>query len=325
MNCAVLIMSSGKEPSLRNVSMMKETFIMDTLRKIKEGKMIHNYKFYIYNYDETIIKPVIDIDSDGIIDGNPHIFNVRFNGKDTVYRTFEKTVDMFSIIAGSGYDWYVRINISNFLNMDLLDNVLSSCKKDKIYCNAVNSISNMDNYFNVFYARGDFMIISDSRIKNILNASPRFYESDIRDQGRDNVVHTDDTLLGLCFFHSIESEQDDPFGYIDFIEQLKYAFLPQQKLSDEIVKGIDFTHTISFRVKTVPPEVNYSGYSWNDNEYRKIDPEKMKLIHEKIKDIDRNTLPTSIEDLYVKPDNERYIIVVEPTQIKLSDIKNRKK
>ena len=58
------------------------------------------------------------------------------------------------------------------------------------------------------------------------------------------------------------------------LKTFTYSFLP----NNTDIRGFN-KFAISSRVKTMPPGVRYSGYSWEDNEYRRCDAEKIKKIH----------------------------------------------
>jgi hypothetical protein len=60
---------------------------------------------------------------------------------------------------------------------------------------------------------------------------------------------------------------------------LSYTYLPDHEIIDELKPQ---KYNIGTRVKTVPPTETYSGYSWDDNEYRKVDCDKMYKLMEYI-------------------------------------------
>ena len=62
---------------------------------------------------------------------------------------------------------------------------------------------------------------------------------------------------------------------------LKYNYLPDIDITNKNISNF----AIGNRVKTNPPGVTYSGYSWKDNEYRRCDAEKMKVLNDKFKQI----------------------------------------
>ena len=49
-------------------------------------------------------------------------------------------------------------------------------------------------------------------------------------------------------------------------------------------------YAIASRVKTLIPGVNYSGYSWKDNEFRKFDVLKMKKLNEIVQQCEYNNI-----------------------------------
>lgn len=277
MRVAVQILSTNTEPSTTNIKAMKETFI--ALSNLK-----HEYDFYFYYGDHSYYQ----------VYNNENIYRVNLPYKESIYNTYEKGIHTLKYILG--YDWHIRMNISCFLNLKLLDNVIDKLDEDIVYCNAINSYINDEHYYNDIYPRGDFMLFSNKTAQGILDNSDKYIRCDEALENRINIPHVDDCLFGLCI--------KDYFGpdYYKHLQMLKYNYMPQ--ITEQ---AINFNkYCISSRVKTNPPGVNYSGYSWKDNEYRRFDAAKMRAIHELIKDIDYSE-DIKIEDLY---DNTRTTLFV---------------
>ena len=57
---------------------------------------------------------------------------------------------------------------------------------------------------------------------------------------------------------------------------LQYGYYPE---ASEKIKSVSL-NSIGNRVKTNPPGINYSGYSWADNEYRRFDSKKMLYLNQ---------------------------------------------
>lgn len=262
MKVAVLIMSSDAEPSTSNVKTMSNTFIADTVRLMNENKLRHTYDFFVYSYSEHL-------DSNYVIEKYDDVNHMYISGKESIYNTFEKTITALDKV-GDEYDWYIRLNISSFLNIRLLDIVLEKLDKDKVYCNAINTYITDERYFNHLYPRGDFLLFTNEVKGGILKCSKKYIRCDYADKDRLTVPHVDDCMIGLCLI--------DYFGpqYYDHLQMLTYSFLPMYENIDNIWQD---KYSVISRVKTIPPDKTCSGYSWEDNEYRRADCEKMEILN----------------------------------------------
>ena len=295
MKVGILIMSTLKEPSLRNIRVMKNTFI----NFADNNKLKHKYDFYIYSGDKYCADEpdVLKVEQDNIYK-NINVYDVLINEDESVYRTFEKTMKMFDLIGGPYkhyYDFIVRINISAFLNMRLLDNVIDKLEKGNIYCNAVNSITDVESaYMNDIYARGDLIIMDGDTLKSLTNVGKKFmYYEDVHTPHL-NVHHVDDVMLGITFIECFGRE------YFKRLKMLRYNFLPNPEIGDQ--DYIDPNSIVS-RVKTIPPGETVSGYSWDDNDARKHDVDKMIFLNEYFKY--QNYDDVKLSDVLVPKDKER--------------------
>lgn len=307
MNVAVLIMASDKEPSTSNLLAMNDTFINDTIQMMSSHILQNNYDFFIYTLSglrtdnkEYEVSTLCD-----------HINYIDIAGEESIYNTYEKTVTALKVI-GDNYDWIVRLNISAFLNIKLLDTAIISDVFDRytVYCNAINSYINDENYYNDLYPRGDFLIFSNTVRKGMLQHTDKYIRCDVDVSHRISVPHVDDCLLGLCLI--------DFFGprYYEHLQMIRYAFLPMYENFDSMPID-DFA--IASRVKTMPPDAKCSGYSWEENEWRKYDGTKMKYLNEHFKNImytgiDKHTLQINIID---KGNTSRktYGVCIQPMSI----------
>jgi hypothetical protein len=268
MKIAVLILSTTKEPSTSNVQSMRESFI--TYCEENKDSLQNEYQFFEYfgvpNNSESEVVKVTD---------NFSFISLPIN--DGIYYTFEKTVGAFREVNNIGeFDWFVRLNISSFLNIPVLDKIISMLDTSNIYSSAINSYVSDERYINDIYPRGDFYMFSKNVYKLI---EPHFDKYLIDKDNLDNVLslsvpHVDDCLLGLCIIDGIPQ-------YYDHLHMLAYNFIPRGFSPSNIN-----LYAVSSRVKTLPPDVNYSGYSWEDNEYRRCDGEKMKRLNDLVSKTD---------------------------------------
>ena len=261
MKIAVMIMATDFEPSLRNVAAFKNTVI----RNYNDNrKMFANeFDFFVYWCDGS--------DGDGLKETYPDggATNVVFHGKESIYRTYEKTYEMFKYIKGlGGYDLYVRINISMWLDLPLLDCVAGQFNPENIYCNAVNSYVNAGSeYVNDLYPRGDLYIFGNPTMDGIIEHGEKYIDCDRDDKYRIGVNHVDDCLIGVCII--------DTYGkyYFKHLVMIRYNFLPRNTVENDLLEKF----CIGSRVKGVP-KGQASGYSWDDNDFRKFEPEKMETL-----------------------------------------------
>lgn len=291
MKVAILILSTTNEPSTSNVAAMKDTFISYCDKNADKFK--HEYTFFEYygildndsKIDDTIIS------SDNVIKESNNFYKIEVISEDGIHNTFEKTVAAFEKVNEfDKYDWFVRINISTYLNVPLLDKIIDYLDNTIIYSNTVNTYITDEKYFNDIYPRGDFYMFSKYTYDKVSKYFSK-YVFDIKNYRTifDNTVpHVDDCLMGLCIIEALGN------NYYEKLKTLTYNFLP---------RGTDITrfnkYALTSRVKTIPHGVNYSGYSWDDNKYRRCDVEKIKRIHEIVITIDYSSVTPDIFKSYI--------------------------
>ena len=286
MKVAILILSTTNEPSTSNVAAMKDTFISYCNKNADKFK--HKYTFFEYygilDNDSKIDDTTIS--SDNVIKESNNFYKIELVSEDGIYNTFEKTVAAFEKVNElDNYDWFVRINISTYLNVPLLDKIIDYLDNTIIYSSAVNTYITDEKYFNDIYPRGDFYMFSKYTYDKVSKYFSK-YVFDIKNYRTifDNTVpHVDDCLMGLCIIEALGN------NYYEKLKTLTYNFLP---------RGTDITrfnkYALASRVKTIPPGLNYSGYSWDDNKYRHCDVEKIKRIHEVVIAIDYSSVTLDI-------------------------------
>ena len=309
MKIAVLIMSVNAQPSLRNVQAMKDTFIKFS----NETELKHEYDFYTYYYDNSLK------DEEILLENDPDYSNyyiMRIGGTETVYRTYEKTYLAYAYIINNckPYEKFIRINTSTYLNMKLLDTVIESADDDNIYANAINTFLNANfKYLNGLYVRGDFYIVSRSIVQGVLESGKDLMYSDTLLKNRPAVTHVDDTLFGYAFIN-LKGK-----SYFEHLHCIYYNFIPQEKISLMWLSCNFNKMAIATRLKTTP-QGEASGYSWDDNALREMEPDKMKTIHSYIKTFNYDENIT-INDIITDYENERVTLFLNPINMKISKIK----
>lgn len=272
MKVAILILSTTNEPSTSNVAAMKDTFISYCDKN--PDKFKHKYTFFEYygilDNDSDVGDMIFS--SDEVIKETNNFYKIELASEDGIYKTFEKTVSAFEKVNEiDTYDWFVRINISTYLNVPLLDKILGYLDNTTIYSSALNTYITDEKYFNDMYPRGDFYMFSKHTYDKISKYFSKyvFDIKNFRTIFNNTVPHVDDCLMGLCIIEALGNK------YYEKLKTLTYNFLPR----DTDISGFN-KYALASRVKTMPPGVNYSGYSWDDNMYRRCDAKKIIRIHE---------------------------------------------
>lgn len=276
---AIAILAANNDLSERNCNMLINTYIKTAL----SGELNNEYKVFFYVGDETLQTNVVEKI------GDTEIYRIKCACADGIKWTFEKTIIAYDIICNMyDFDVMLRSNISTYVNIRLFDRLVSTFDDDKVYCNTLNTAIGSEAkgeyipWNSKIYPRGDFYIMSRKVVKGVLAEAGNYMDARTH-----TFYHVDDVLVGLCIA--------DFFGddYYRHLHTLYYGFFPYDSipLDDNNIKSI------AYRVKSIPKGV-LSGWSQADNEFRKLDVEKMKVIDDNINAINEKlTDITSINDL----------------------------
>ncbi len=283
MKVAVQILSTLKEPSTRNIEAIKRTYIAYCNYLAREKKLRNTYDFYFYygGYENELDKTVVEAD-----ENIEHCYNIKVPIAESIYNTFEKGIEALTVV--DTYDWYIRCNISCYINIPVLDKAFNAFDKNTVYCNSINSFINDEKYYNDLYPRGDFMIFSRIVREGILKIAPAYIRCDYALENRLNIPHVDDCMFGVCIMKYFGEK------YYEHLKALYYNYLPSYKKEEYAAWNPNY---IATRVKTIPPGINFSGYSWKDNDYREVDVYKMEYVNEKIKNTDYSKLILQPKDM----------------------------
>lgn len=323
MNIVIAMMCCHGQPCERNRDAFIEYVYKDYQELKKQGKLKHNYQFVFYTGRTKEENEKVQISNEipeelsygrlhdekgelltvsDVLD-NPEkitskdLFFLEVDTPDDIKFTYEKTVSAFNSIRTylrPEFDYLVRVNISAFLNIRLLDKVIETADPEVVYCNAINAVITDPNYANTLYPRGDFYIISSQYIDEILfnyykcsklsnrmihpyelyyiwdNIPPMMQREQIFGNTLD---HVDDVLIG-CTIKDIIGPK-----YFDKIKMVYYNLMIYPIKEDTDITEYLNRHVLSVRCKTVP-EGQASGWSWNDNDYRKCDVIKFRKCYE---------------------------------------------
>lgn len=262
-------------PGLRNMEAIYNTYI--TSYFTNRDDFIGEYDFYFYDGGNDVFT----------VEKYKEYANIiHCTSDDGLFGTFEKTIESFNyIVDNKNYDWIIRVNISTYINLYYLDIFLQNANKDKVYANKFNAYLHNYNYLNDCYPRGDAYILSFERLKKVVTSQKYF---DIRkefDDGKTDLV--DDILIGALLLNTFDNL------YVEYYELLNYTYNPYTlNYINKDILNISF-NTIFTRLKTIPLN-QISGYSWDDNEYRKMDIEKFNII---------NNFVYNNKEVYKKCDN----------------------
>lgn len=251
MKCLVLIMGCNVNPGIRNVEAIKNSYI----KNYNDNKQLFEHEYVFYDYVGGASENKIENDT---------IFCTSGDG---IYETYQKTIEAFNTIINEEFDYLIRVNISTYINLFVIDKILNSLNSDNIYCNRAPSYVDSEKFVNKFFPRGDAYIINKKRLVDILNVAKEynaFEDYDFKEK-------CDDALLGVLLLKTYGKQ------ILDNIITFNYTFIPNTFITHE---GFYKSMITPFsRLKTCPPNTT-SGYSWNDNEYRLYDIEKMFILND---------------------------------------------
>lgn len=294
MKIGVLIMSTPFNPGARNVNAFKETIVKDYIENKSEFK--HEYGFYEY----YCIKEVENSEYYYVCE-DELMNTIVINEDESVYRTFEKTMAAFNAVSFENYDFIIRLNISTFINLRLIDRFIDNFEKDIVYCNAINAHLNGNDwkYCNELYPRGDMMIFSGELMNKIHREGLKYIYCDESLEHRIGVEHVDDCLIGACLMDVLGND------YYDHLKMLRYNFIPSVKIDENEIDK----RCIGYRIKTIPPTERFSGYSWKDNVWRSSEPSKFVYLLNLEKSFSYSDI--GFEDLFTGKDDSKRITGID--------------
>ena len=296
MRILVMMMWANIQPSIRNLDAFVDSVVKPYKEHIDEYSNDFHFCAY-YSSREGCDDVWLDDKTNEFIE----VYGV--NEDEGIYRTYEKTYKMFKYACDNmQFDLIVRINVSMWLNLRLLDEVCSQFKDDVVYCNAINTcINGSSEYVNDLYPRGDLMIMHRSVAQGIVKVGGKYMYEDANLNKRIGVDHVDDCIIGICLIDLYGRE------YFKHIIPLRYNYCPDSNI---VLDKFD-EFAIGSRLKSTPPNM-HSGYSWDDNDYRLNDVTKfneLKNISEPWRSDDFKGV--MIDELIVPRDKSRPTIFIE--------------
>ena len=296
MKILVMMMWANIQPSIRNLDAFVDSVVKPYNEHIDEYSNDFHFCAY-YSSREKCDDVWLDDKTNEFIE----VYGV--NEDEGIYRTYEKTYKMFKYACDNmQFDLIVRINVSMWLNLRLLDEVCSQFKDDVVYCNAINTcINGSSEYVNDLYPRGDLMIMQRSVVQGIVKVGGKYMYEDANLNKRIGVDHVDDCIIGICLIDLYGRE------YFKHIIPLRYNYCPDSNI---VLDNFD-EFAIGSRLKSKPPDT-YSGYSWDDNDYRLNDVTKFNELKSISESWDADNFKgVMIDELIVPRDKSRPTIFIE--------------
>ena len=147
MKVCIAVILSRQEPSNRNKKAIYDYIVKDCNEMMTNGELKNEYFFVFY---KGSIEGTQGLPNRCSISRNDYDFDIQDRNvlpkncieietptRDGINYTFEKTIECFKMLENLAeekeyfnHDWLVRINISTYVNIRLLDHVLSTAKKD---------------------------------------------------------------------------------------------------------------------------------------------------------------------------------------------------
>lgn len=162
-------------------------------------------------------------DGENILDGDV----LKLKCGDELKDTFSKTIMALTVFKNSNYDFIVRTNTSNWINVDYLMEILSQMNKNKrelVGCQVVTNNSSEG----IPFIRGNFWIFNEQIQQDIYDSitNTKYYK------GIDDVC--------LCF-NLVRYYNRIGVDYLDCLKVLSSTII------EDINEKIDFTKTVCIR------------------------------------------------------------------------------
>ena len=115
MKIAIMVMAANVEPSTRNLDAIQNTLVK--YQNEHKERFKHEYDFYFYWSGGEGMEEEVKVSESTKY---PNLKFIEVKEEESIYRTFEKSIKAFDYIhRNNEYDWYVRMNISMWLNLKL--------------------------------------------------------------------------------------------------------------------------------------------------------------------------------------------------------------
>lgn len=240
MKVLFLIQSCNEERYIKEEQILRETY----LKRLRKGC---SYYFYRGNGDNTLSGDTLFLECE-----------------DDLNHTFRKTIMALTVFRKENYDFIVRINTSNWINIELLLDLLEtldSSKRELIGCKVVTNGSTNG----IPIMRGNLLILNKTIINDLFESIKKKYYSTV-----------DDISIGLnllTYYKEIGIE------YLSILKNISY-----KAYSDKITNK-DIENTICIRLVEKIKEDNNSEII-REIDKRYIQSKLKKCSLKKIKEIE---------------------------------------
>lgn len=239
MEVLFLIQSCNEERYIKEEQILRETY----LKRLRKGCC---YYFYRGNGNNTLSGDTLLLDCE-----------------DDLNHTFKKTMMALSVFKNKGYDFIVRLNTSNWINMELLFNLLETLNSSKRELIGGKALKNGTTK-GIPILRGNLLIINKTIMNDLFESTKKKYDSGI-----------DDVLIGLNLFSYYK---EIGVEYLNVLKNISYkAYSDITNITNK-----DIENTICIRlVDKIKKDGNSEVIREIDNRYIQSKLEKCCL--EKIK------------------------------------------
>lgn len=146
MKVLFLIQSCQQERYIKEENILRETY----LKRVRKGD---DYYFYRGGYDENKIEG--------------DILYLKCN--DSINGTFLKTIIALTVFKKYDYDFIVRINTSNWINMEMLYETLDTLNPNETELIGANLVT-QDKTYGIPFLRGNFLILNRKIVCDLLQS-----------------------------------------------------------------------------------------------------------------------------------------------------------
>lgn len=225
--------------------------------------------------------------------------------------TFKKTIEAFRyVLDNCDFDWIFRTNLSNYINIPLMNVYVQQLDNDEIVYGAeeydLNNCPTID-VDNLRYIRGNSLIISRKMVSILVN----WYDENIKHY--DETI--DDIMIGYCLYKYWTSKNKN---YLDYIKSYSQAWVNyvipvrynQPMVFYTITNGrckwtnLDFSPEFLSKFINIQTKRYFYGYV-QDPRYLIYELGDMENVHKSIGDID--DVDQSVIDEINEYSKKRYI------------------
>ena len=146
MKVLFLIQSCQQERYIKEEDILRNTY----LKRIRKGD---NYCFYRGGYEENKLEGDV----------------LQLKCDDTLKETFLKTLIAIKTFKDAGFDFIIRLNTSNWINMEMLYETLDTLNPDEPEIIGANLVI-QDKSYGIPFLRGNFLVLNRRIIKDLLNS-----------------------------------------------------------------------------------------------------------------------------------------------------------